>query len=381
MQAKTDERRLKNKNHQKKNKTTATIAYNSCKMPPHNQFLPNLKHDAQTQDSNHSNQGPNDTPVHIPVLLEQTLHYLQPRLGESYLDATAGYGGHAAAVLSHTQAPERAVLVDRDEHAITALAEKFAGKPGSVQATKESERTAANHRDRAETGSVPTIRNQDFYQASQELLAAGATFDLILADLGVSSPHLNHADRGFSLSHDGPLDMRMDHRQALTAADVVNSYSADELADILYRYGEEPKSRQIAQAIVKTRHTTPFTSTVQLARVVSHVWPGHSKVHPATRTFQALRIAVNDELRLIERSLPLWIELLAPKGRLVVISFHSLEDRLVKQAFAAVSDRGKAGQYDAVVHLLTKRPVTAEPSETVSNPRARSAKLRAVAKI
>ncbi len=168
--------------------------------------------------------------------------------------------------------------------------------------------------------------------------------------------------------------MRMDRSQALTAADVVNGYSEAVLADLLRRYGEEPKSKRIAQLIVAGR---PFSSTAQLAAVVAKAWPGYSRVHPATRTFQALRIAVNDELELLEQSLPLWIQLLAPGGRIGIISFHSLEDRLVKQAL-----HDAAGErYDAELRLLTKRPVTAGPTEIVTNPRARSAKLRAAVKI
>jgi 16S rRNA (cytosine1402-N4)-methyltransferase len=168
--------------------------------------------------------------------------------------------------------------------------------------------------------------------------------------------------------------MRMDQTQSLTAETMVNTYSVEELADILKRYGEEPKARHIASLIVEHR---PFTTTHQLATVVAKAWPGYSKVHPATRTFQALRIAVNDELELLRKSLPVWMDdLLAPGGRIAVISFHSLEDRLVKQAFA-----DKAGdRYDAPLRLLTKKPVTGDDSEIVFNPRARSAKLRAAVK-
>jgi 16S rRNA (cytosine1402-N4)-methyltransferase len=199
---------------------------------------------------------------------------------------------------------------------------------------------------------------------------------MILADLGVSSPHLNQESRGFAIAADGPLDMRMDQTQELTAADIVNSYPTADIADILRRYGEEPKAHSIAKKIAEYRKERPITSTTQLAEIVARAWPGHSRVHPATRSFQALRIAVNDELRLIEESLPIWIELLQPGGRLVVISFHSLEDRLVKQAFhEAGGDR-----FDAELRVLTKQPVTADEPEIVSNPRARSAKLRAAVK-
>jgi 16S rRNA (cytosine1402-N4)-methyltransferase len=198
---------------------------------------------------------------------------------------------------------------------------------------------------------------------------------MILADLGVSSPHLDQGARGFAIATDGPLDMRMDQTQDLTAEKIVNEYSADDIASILKRYGEEPKARQIAQLIVQNR---PLATTKELAAVVVKAWPSRSKVHPATRTFQALRIAVNDELGLVERSLPLWIDMLAPGGRLAVISFHSLEDRLVKQAFQEAG--GARYDFDAKITVLTKRPITASESELVFNPRARSAKLRAAVK-
>jgi len=286
---------------------------------------------------------------HIPVLLNEVLQYLAPREGESYLDLTGGYGGHAAAVLEKTKAPANAVLVDRDPAAVKTLTERF-----SKQGT--------------------SVRQADFLTASKKLAEENKRFDLILADLGVSSPHLNEASRGFSFRQDGPLDMRMDTTQELTAEKVVNTYSEEELVDILKRYGEEPKARTIAKKIMQSR---PIETTQQLAAIAAKAWPGHSKVHPATRTFQALRVAVNNELGLLEQGLPIWIDrLLAPGGRIAIISFHSLEDRLVKQAFQeAGGDR-----YDATLRLLTKSPVTGSPDEIVFNPRARSAKLRAAAK-
>jgi 16S rRNA (cytosine1402-N4)-methyltransferase len=299
------------------------------------------------QDKNQNHIKSNE--LHEPVLLGEVLHYLQPQRGESYLDLTAGYGGHASAILDSTEAPADMVLVDRDDNAIKELTKRF-----SKQAV--------------------TIRHEDFLTASEQLNDEQHRFDMILADLGVSSPHLNEADRGFSLQHDGPLDMRMDRTQELSAETIVNTYTEAELADILWKYGEEPKARQIARLI---KHNRPFTSTSELAAVVSKAWPGRSRVHPATRTFQALRIAVNDELHMLEHSLPLWLELLAPGGRLAVISFHSLEDGIVKQVLA-----DNAGdRYDTDLRLLTKRPVTASASELAINPRARSAKLRAAAKI
>jgi 16S rRNA (cytosine1402-N4)-methyltransferase len=297
----------------------------------------------QDKNQNTSNE------LHEPVLLGEVLHYLGPQRGESYLDLTAGYGGHASAILDSTEVPDEMVLVDRDDNAITHL-------------TKLLKNTAAD------------IRHQDFLTASKQLHDEQRKFDMILADLGVSSPHLNEADRGFSLSRDGPLDMRMDRTQELSAETIVNTYAEAELAEILWKYGEEPKARQIARLI---KHNRPFATTSELAAVVSKAWPGRSRVHPATRTFQALRIAVNDELHLLEHSLPLWLELLSPGGRIVVISFHSLEDGIVKKVLA-----DNAGdRYDTELRLLTKRPVTASASELATNPRARSAKLRAAAKI
>ncbi len=285
---------------------------------------------------------------HVPVLLEQVLTYLEPKSGESYLDLTAGYGGHASAVLARTGSLEKAVLVDRDQQAVAALREEY--------------------------GAGADLRQTDFLTAARELLTAERQFDLILADLGVSSPHLNEGNRGFAINSTGPLDMRMDQSQALSAETILNTYSVEALSDLLERYGQEPKARQIARGIVAAR---PLRTTDQLAAIAARAWPGYSRVHPATRTFQAIRIAVNDELSLLEQSLPLWFELLKPGGRIAIISFHSLEDRLVKRALQDVAGDG----YDAELRLLTRHPVTASTSELVLNPRARSAKLRAAVKI
>lgn len=285
---------------------------------------------------------------HFPVLLQQVLTVLDPKAGESYLDLTAGYGGHASTILERTLHKPHTTLVDRDQNAIDYLEQKFKGE------------------------SVELIHT-DFLTAARQLLSQERQYDLILADLGVSSPHLDNAARGFSLRMNGPLDMRMDDRQSLTAEEIVNNYSQDELATILHTYGEEPRAKKIARLIVEHR---PLMTTTQLAEVVAQAWPGHSKVHPATRTFQALRIAVNDELEILRKSLPLWFDLLAPGGRIAVISFHSLEDRIVKQALVEVA----GDRYDAVLRLLTKQPVTADASELVFNPRSRSAKLRAAVK-
>lgn len=295
----------------------------------------------------HQNKHQNEL-EHVPVLLSEVLALLDPKTGDSYLDLTAGYGGHAAEVLKLTGNPSGSVLIDRDEAAVGHLRERF--------------------------GDQIELRHQDYLAASRELSEANRQFDLILADVGVSSPHLNQAERGFAIKQSGPLDMRMDRRQDLTAGYIVNHYKEDDLAALIRDYGEEPKARKIAGLIVRRR---PFATTGELAETIARAWPGRSRIHPATRTFQALRIAVNDELRQLEASLPLWLSLLAPKGRIAVISFHSLEDKLVKQVFVEAS----GSRYDAELKLLNKRPVTASPHEIAHNPRARSAKLRAAVKI
>jgi 16S rRNA (cytosine1402-N4)-methyltransferase len=295
----------------------------------------------------HQNKHQNKNKQHEPVLTAEVLQYLAPKEGESYLDLTAGYGGHARLIVERVGSLTNIMLVDRDQNAVDVLKSEF---------------TSAK------------IRQQDFLSASQELVQKKERFDLILADLGVSSPHLNEGSRGFSINMSGPLDMRMDQTQELTAEAIVNNYSQDQLTDLLRLYGEEPKAVQIARSIVRLR---PLYSTDELAAIAAQAWPGRQRIHPATRTFQAIRIAVNDELAQLKMALPLWIKLLSPGGRLAVISFHSLEDRLVKLALADA-----AGEvYDSELKLLTKKPVSASPTELVNNPRARSAKLRAAVKI
>ena len=284
---------------------------------------------------------------HIPVLLEEVIRCLKPTDGESFLDVTAGMGGHAAAVIAATAAPERATLVDRDPQAADVLREKF----------KKS-----------------TILDRDFLSASRKLLEAGKKFDMILADLGVSSLHFEDQGRGFSFRKSGPLDMRMDPRQKLTADQIVNDWPKAELAGVLKNCGEEKRATMISDALVAVR---PIANTVQLAAAVSRVMPRTGKIHPATKTFQALRIAVNNELVQLELSLPIWIELLKIQGRLAVISFHSLEDRIVKRFL----EQHSKNLYEADLKLLTKKPITARPEEIDINPRARSAKLRAAVKI
>ena len=282
--------------------------------------------------------------LHIPVLLSEVLDTLQPRPGELYLDLTAGYGGHAKEILGVTQQYEGSVLVDRDEFAINYLQSEF---PASVQ-----------------------LLHADFYNAVQQLIECGQTFDIILADFGVSSPQLDMEERGFSYKAEGPLDMRMDRRQDFSAYDVVNHYKESQLVDIFVRFGEESpgRAKMLAREIV---HHRPITSTKQLADIILGK-SKYSRTHPAARVFQAIRIAVNDELGEIERTLPLLPKLLNPNGRVGIITFHSLEDRLVKDYFREVSSHGE----ESLLSIVTKKPIVADPQEIVINPRSRSAKLR-----
>jgi 16S rRNA (cytosine1402-N4)-methyltransferase len=280
--------------------------------------------------------------------LQATLNVLAPQKGESYLDLTAGYGGHASAIIAHVGSASLATLVDRDQNAIHAL------QP-------------------LQKGGARIIKN-DFASAATNLHGAGERFDMILLDVGVSSPQIDNAERGFSFMRPGPLDMRMDQASGQTAAQLVNNASRDQLIRILRDYGEEPFAARIASAIIDAR---PLTTTTQLATVVAHVYRGRrGKINPATRTFQALRIAVNDELGQLQRTLHLLPNLLNPDGRVAVISFHSLEDRLVKHFFKEQAEAG----YEATLQLLTKQPISGA-TDDVHNPRARSAKLRAAVKI
>ena len=283
--------------------------------------------------------------LHKPVLLSEVLGFLEPKLGESYLDLTAGYAGHARRILDLTRNYKEAVLVDRDSFATEYLRGKYESDPVKIV-------------------------NEDFYSAALKEIECGKTFDIILADFGVSSPQLDRDERGFSFSKDGPLDMRMDKTQDLTAEKVVNKYSERELAEIFVKYGEEKPgfSKLVAREIA---HNRPFSSTKELAELIKGK-ARYSKTHPATRIFQAIRIEVNRELELIEKTLPLIPKLLKKDGRVAIITFHSLEDRLVKQFFKDESSLGEESRLE----ILTKKPIVAEQEELVINPRARSAKLR-----
>jgi 16S rRNA (cytosine1402-N4)-methyltransferase len=275
------------------------------------------------------------TKRHVPVLLNEALQYLAVKPGATVVDCTLGLAGHSAEIARRLGRSGKLIGFDRDPQAM----ELAAAKLDEVRAELGSEAP--------QVGSV----------------------DALLADFGVSSLQLDEATRGFSFMADGPLDMRMDTRRGDTAAQVVNEASERELADLIYEYGEERRSRRIARAIVRGR---PVTTTGQLAQIVRAAAPAmkQDRIHPATRTFQALRIYVNrelDEIRALMEAAP---KLLKPSGRLAVISFHSLEDRIVKDSL-------REGAHKGIWNLLTKKPVTATGEEMDENPRSRSAKLRA----
>ena len=294
-------------------------------------------------------------PQHVPVLFDEVLSFLNVRPGAVIADMTLGLGGHSEAIARRLGAEGRLICFDRDPQAMELAKARF-------------ERLAA------EIGpAMPEVRFEPrpFSEAGQVLEPAG--LDGLLADFGVSSMQLDEAYRGFSFRSEGPLDMRMDTRSGLTAEQVVNQAGENELADLIYEFGEERRSRRIARAIVRAR---PISTTAQLAEVISAAAPPMKgeKIHPATRTFQALRIRVNDELGEIRTLLESAPSLLRTGGRLVLISFHSLEDRLVKDA---LRDAGR----DGVFQVLTRKPVTASDEEQMRNPRSRSAKLRAAEKL
>lgn len=291
----------------------------------------------------------NQQSVHIPVLLDESLKIMQPQLGESYLDLTAGYGGHARAFLNVTKNYQAAVLVDRDDNAIKTLS------------------------DLEEQGS--RLINQDFLSAAKLLVSNGQKFDLILADLGVSSPQLDLANRGFSFQKDGPLDMRMDQTQDKSAYDIVNYASKNELIGILTKFGEEKRgfANRIVDEIIRVRETEPIATTKQLVDLILTVHRGPwQKTHPATRTFQAIRIAINDELTQISELMDLLPQLLNRGGRVGIITFHSLEDRIVKQFFKIDAQAGLESKFE----ILTKKPLDGAIHDA-NNPRSRSAKFRA----
>jgi len=307
------------------------------------------------------------TEGHVPVMLAEVLATLGPQDGATYLDATFGGGGYARAILE--AAPGCTVFaIDRDPDAIArgaALAQAFAGRLHLVEGRFGD--------------MLSLLRDRGI-----------ATLDGVVMDLGVSSFQLDQAERGFSFRADGPLDMRME-KSGPSAAELVNTLPERELADIIFRFGEERFARRIARSIVTRRAEAPFTTTADLAALVRRAVPRDpSGIDGATRSFQALRIAVNDELGEVERGIAAAMELLAPGGRLVVVAFHSLEDRIVKQAMAAASGRGGASRHDPAAlsgrakpafHLLTPRALRPQNVEASANPRARSARLRGIERL
>jgi 16S rRNA (cytosine1402-N4)-methyltransferase len=314
--------------------------------------------------------------IHIPVMLEEVLKYLQPRAGGQYVDGTIGGGGHTEAILERSAPGGRVLGIDSDAQALARVEKRLAS------AVRDG-RLVLVHGNFAE---LARIVNEAGFVSS---------VDGVLLDLGFSSNQMEDPQRGFSFSVDGPLDMRLDQSQELSAAELVNNASEQELADIFWRYGEETRSRQIAWRIVRERSRGPITQTAQLARIVSAGVPYKPGViHPATRVFQALRIAVNAELEHLEAALPQIVDVLSAGqtgdaegggGRMIIISFHSLEDRLVKgfmrrEAMDCICPPGLpvcVCNHKARLRLLTPKPVTPAKQEVQGNPRARSAKLRA----
>ncbi len=304
---------------------------------------------------------------HIPVMAREVVEALQPRDGGRYLDGTFGAGGYTAAMLDRADC--QVIAIDRDPDAIAAgrvLAERYAPRLRLIEGR---------------------------FGDMADLLSAEGVEDVdgVALDLGVSSMQFDQADRGFSFRASGPLDMRMEKNGA-SAADLVNESDEAELADIIWRYGEERRSRRVARAIVEARRTKRIDTTGELAEIVRRaVGPqGRDESDPATRTFQALRIAVNDELGELERGLAAAEQVLAPGGRLAIVSFHSLEDRAVKEFVRARAGRTpgpsrhappRAGEQDATLRDLTRKPMVPSDAEVAANPRARSARLRVAEKL
>lgn len=303
--------------------------------------------------------------MHVPVLYNEVIYALQPQPGGKYVDCTLGAGGHAFGILEASGPDGRLLGLDLDPHALDIAEGRLTQFGKRVIMVKAS-----------------------FVTLERQLSTLGwKTVNGVLLDLGVSSMQLDMSERGFSFRSDAPLDMRFDPQEKNTAADLVNNLPESDLADLIYRFGEERGSRRIARAIVAAR---PIHTTGQLAAVVAKAASGRkSNIHPATRTFQALRIATNSELDAVEQVLPKAVSVLEPGGRLAVISFHSLEDRIVKQFFRNASQDCLCPPkqpictcgHTAQVKEITRKPIVPTQSESKQNPRARSAKLRVVEKL
>lgn len=305
-----------------------------------------------------------DAAAHEPVLYQDIILALKPKPAGRYVDGTLGAGGHAFGILTGSDPDGELLGLDVDPQALELARQKL-----------------------KEFGKRVTIVQASYVTLSQQLAKLGwKMIDGMILDLGASSMQFNTPERGFSFQAEGELDMRFDPTNPLTAAYLVNHLPETELSDILFRYGEEPRAWQITKAIIAAR---PITSTVQLAGVIRSGHPSHERIHPATRTFQALRIAVNDELMAIEKVLPQAVQALGSGGRLAVISFHSLEDRIVKTFFRQESRDCICPPrqpvctcgHKASIRELNRKPVTPLEQEITKNPRARSAKLRIVEKI
>jgi 16S rRNA (cytosine1402-N4)-methyltransferase len=306
--------------------------------------------------------------AHVSVLLQESMGLLKPRSGERYLDGTLGGGGHTEEILLRSSPDGRVLGLDWDENAVTAAGRRL-----------------------SRFGDRLTILQANFHQAKDILTDLNwGQVDGVLLDLGVSSHQFDAAERGFSFQASAPLDMRMDRRQQLTAFEIVNSFPEAEIAKIIREYGEEPRARRIAAAIATERKDRAIETTIDLARLIARIKGKRSRAHhPATQTFQALRIAVNRELETLKQFLESGYELLQPGGRMVIISFHSLEDRLVKTAFRKWSEKCicpprtlkcECG-WSQKAQRLTRKPIIASAEEVRANPRARAAKLRAVVRV
>ena len=299
---------------------------------------------------------------HVPVLLKEAIDFLNVQRGGTYIDATVGLGGHSYEIAKRLGAPGHLIGLDKDPAALEIARKKLVVGRSSLVAGEQPDWPTV------------TLLHRSFAEVGKGQRAA--SIDGLLADIGVSSLQLDDAARGFSFQAEGPLDMRMDPHSEHTAEQVVNHLDERQLADVIYEFGEERRSRRIARAICRSR---PIRNTAHLAEVISAAArpmnPAERRIHPATRTFQALRIFVNRELDDLKAMLAEAPQLLKPGGRIVVISFHSLEDRIVKDAFREGSNQ------DRYYRILTKKPVTASQEQSDRNPRARSAKLRAAERV
>jgi len=306
---------------------------------------------------------------HVPVLADEVLAALAPRPGETIVDCTFGAGGHAGLLAAQLRGDGKLIAIDRDP-SVTPYFERL----------------------RRSTAAKARLLHGEFSQVLEQLASNGVKADVILLDLGVSSMQLDRPDRGFSYAADAPLDMRMDPSAGITASDVVNERDEQDLANIFHRYGEERYSRQIARAIVKRRVKQRFERTGDLVETIKQAMPAPARFgegHPAKRVFQALRIEVNDELGSLERALPPAVEMLRPGGRLAVISFHSLEDRIVKR-FLRSQEHGCTCPPDfpicacgaqPILRATPRRAIRPSAAEVARNPRSQSARLRVAVKL